>query len=315
MTADTARLATAATDLIDALDDAQREMACLPFSDEVERRTWFYWPAPRRGVPLAALDARQRQLVHRLISASVRLPTFAKVTAIMALEEVLGEIEGGGTHRVRDPALYFTSFFGEPDGADPWGVRFEGHHVSIHATVVGGEIAPTPIFLGANPAEVVNAGRIVVRPLAEEEDLGRALLLALPGVHRRRATIDDTAPDDIVTSNAPSVDHDLGGGVPVSDLSGEAAELADRLVRLYVERTTTPVVNVRRDEIHFAWAGSRERGQPHYYRLSGPRFLAEYDNTQNDANHGHAVWRDPAGDFGDDLLRRHRAEDHRPTSQ
>ena len=64
------------------------------------------------------------------------------------------------------------------------------------------------------------------------------------------------------------------------------------------------------DAMHFAWAGGREEGEPHYYRLQAPRFLVEYDCTQNDANHIHAVWRDPEGDFGEDLLARHYAEHH-----
>ena len=48
-----------------------------------------------------------------------------------------------------------------------------------------------------------------------------------------------------------------------------------------------------------------EAKKGHYYRVQGPTFLMEYDNTQNDANHIHAVWRDFDHDFGDDLLRQH----------
>ena len=59
------------------------------------------------------------------------------------------------------------------------------------------------------------------------------------------------------------------------------------------------------DKIVFAWAGPVERGKKHYYRVQGPTFLIEYDNTQNDANHIHSVWRDFSGDFGQDLLRDH----------
>jgi hypothetical protein len=62
------------------------------------------------------------------------------------------------------------------------------------------------------------------------------------------------------------------------------------------------------DRITFAWAGALERGKPHYYRVQGPTFLIEYDNTQNDGNHIHSVWRDFDGDFGRDLLREHVRE-------
>jgi hypothetical protein len=64
------------------------------------------------------------------------------------------------------------------------------------------------------------------------------------------------------------------------------------------------------DGVHFAWAGPEKRGQPHYYRLQGPSLLVEYDNTQNDANHIHSVWRDPNNDWGADLLRQHYRQAH-----
>jgi hypothetical protein len=59
------------------------------------------------------------------------------------------------------------------------------------------------------------------------------------------------------------------------------------------------------NNIRFAWLGDTEQGKKHYYRVQGPTFLIEYDNTQNDANHIHSVWRDFNGDFGRDVLREH----------
>src|SRR5207248_8692396 len=121
--------------------------------------------------------------------------------------------------------------------------------------------------------------------------------------------IDTRAPDDILTFNSPRVEVDLEGGVAISDLTGEARAISDQLIDIHVDRVKLPVPADTAD-LHFAWAGSPERWKHHYYRLAGPRFLVEYDNTQNDANHAHSVWRDPANDFGDDLLRRHLAQDH-----
>jgi hypothetical protein len=79
--------------------------------------------------------------------------------------------------------------------------------------------------------------------------------------------------------------------------------LPDEVAALEAERISGAAL----EEIHFAWAGGLERGQPHYYRLQGPRLLMEYNNTQNGANHIHSVWRDPVGDFGADLLAQHPA--------
>ncbi len=64
------------------------------------------------------------------------------------------------------------------------------------------------------------------------------------------------------------------------------------------------------DAVHLAWAGPADPGRPHYYRLQGPRLLIEYDNTQRQANHAHSVWRDPAADFGYDVLGAHLTAHH-----
>jgi hypothetical protein len=62
--------------------------------------------------------------------------------------------------------------------------------------------------------------------------------------------------------------------------------------------------------LFFAWSGRIEKNDPHYYRIQTPAFLIEYDDTQNNANHIHSVWRDFNGDFGQDLLAQHYQASH-----
>ena len=88
-------------------------------------------------------------------------------------------------------------------------------------------------------------------------------------------------------------------------------------MHLYIDRMPDDVAADERaklatafDTLHFAWAGGAEKRQPHYYRLQTDRFLVEYDNTQNDANHIHSVWRDPLNDYGADILAQHYATAH-----
>ena len=100
-------------------------------------------------------------------------------------------------------------------------------------------------------------------------------------------------------------------GLAGAELDDGARELLQALVAAYGGRVPdglAPPVDL--SAVHFAWAGSIEPGKPHYYRLQGPRFLAEWDNTQRGANHAHSVWRDPERDFGLDVLARHRAAHH-----
>jgi hypothetical protein len=107
-------------------------------------------------------------------------------------------------------------------------------------------------------------------------------------------------------------------GLPAPAMDGGQRKLLSELISVYVDRLPEPLAALERERIeragiegvHFAWAGGSERRQPHYYRLQGPTFLVEYDNTQNDVNHLHSVWRDPDRDFGGDLLREHVSREH-----
>jgi hypothetical protein len=301
-------LAVAVRSLLAGLPPEAQRSAALPF-DEGERRTWVYWPAERRGVPLHELDRAGTKAVHRLLALALPEPVFARAVAIMALDEVLDAREGHrGDRRHRDD--YWISLFGDPGGA-AWGWRFEGHHVSVHATVVDGEVALTPLFLGANPAVVAEAGRPVLAPLAVEEQLGFELLHALSGEQRSAAMVADVAPDDIVTRNAPSIDASLTvEGVPLRALSGSAASAARALLDVYLARFPAGARRPSADDARFAWAGAEEPGVGHYYRVAGPRLLVELDNTQNEANHVHTVVRDPEGDFGGDVLADHHRAAH-----
>lgn len=107
-------------------------------------------------------------------------------------------------------------------------------------------------------------------------------------------------------------------GIPAADLTDDQQHQLRELLALYLgripdglaEREAAKFAGTRLASLHFAWAGGIERGQPHYYRIQGPRLLVEYDNTQRDVNHVHSVWRDPDNDFGDDVLRAHLAAHH-----
>ena len=93
------------------------------------------------------------------------------------------------------------------------------------------------------------------------------------------------------------------------------AVLEEYANRLPPDVASTTISDVRKngvDKVFFAWAGGEKRGDPHYYRIQGPTFLVEYDNTQNNANHIHSVWRDLKNDFGVDVLKLHYQTDHQP---
>ena len=340
----------AAEALLVTLDGAQRGKLCFPIEDEATRTDWGYFPRRFHGLPIGSLDQRQHKLVHRLVASALSLPAYARVTTIMALENVLDVIEGRSRSHERDPGWYFLSWFGRP--ADGWWCwQFEGHHVSLNVTAgPDGVVSATPLFLGSNPADVEGVGQGVLRPLGPEEDLGRALVGSLSDEQRRVAVLSEVAPPDILLMNAASVpervlpgdiaananaaerfaempgdavqalalERDEPRGVPAADLDPDQVQLFRALLSTYTDRLPYPVAGQMRARMQaagdggprFAWAGGLAMRERHYYRIHGAGVLVEYDNTQDGANHIHAVLREPARDFGGDPLRSHLAAGH-----
>jgi hypothetical protein len=218
----------------------------------------------------------------------------------------------------RDPENYYVSIFGEPAESGTWGYRFEGHHVAMNFTIVNGHVASSPNFFGANPAEVKQGPRAGLRALPREEDLGRELVKSLTEAQRAVAIVDKTAYPDIITmASRKAAITGQPNGIAFSKLTAKQREILSELIAEYANNFPGPIADGRMEQFHktqnnlfFAWAGGIEKGDPHYYRVQTPAFLIEYDDTQNNANHIHAVWRDIEGDFGTDLLAEHYKSSH-----
>ena len=321
-----AAMAAAATKFLESLTPQQRQQATFAF-DANERTHWNFIPTelfPRNGLTIKEMSQPQRKLAHELLHAGLSQRGYMTATQIMELENILAALEAAaraagpqppqGNSFVRDPERYFFSIFGTPSTRNTWAYRVEGHHMSLHFTVVNGTlVAGAPSFFGSNPAEVRSGPKKGTRVLGPLEDVARSLLESLDASQREKAIINGVAPNDIVTLTKVKVDPLSPVGIPASALNATQRALLKRLIDVYAGYMTDDIAADRLariekagwDRVAFAWAGPQERGQKHYYRVQGPTFLIEYDNTQNDANHIHSVWRDFDGDFGEDLLREH----------
>jgi hypothetical protein len=306
-------MAEAANKFLASLTPEQKAKASFEFGD-AQRFDWHFVPRDRKGIPLKELDEKQRGLAMEFMKTGLGASGYQKATTIISLEPILAQLEGPNRRFPRDPQLYFFSIFGTPSANAPWGWRVEGHHISLQFTVVKGEmVSNTPLFFGANPAEVREGERKGLRALAGEEDRGRELVTALDEKQRAVAIFDKTAPGDIISMNKRKADPLKPEGVSAGQLNRQQKSLLEKLLDEYLSRMPQDIADERSkklraagfDKIYFAWAGGVNKGDPHYYRIQGPTFLVEYDDTQNNANHIHSVWRDFNGDFGDDLLREH----------
>lgn len=289
---------------------AMRGKLVMPYGDD-RRTTWAFTPGPRPGVDFKEMSGEQQKLGLDLLRTSLSEAGYKKVAAIRELEPILRELENGNPGRDRD--LYWFMIFGELTAKGEWCWRYEGHHVSLTFTYRDGHIvSSTPQFLGSNPA-VAKDGTEVLRL---EEILGKAFLRSLNETQRKAAVLSDSAPADIASSNLRKAAILEDRGVAFKDLDKVQKQRLKELVELYAS-ILKPGAREQRlgrigdwEPVKFAWMGADEAGKGHYYRIQGPTFLIEFDNTQNNANHIHTVWRDFEGDFGADPLEEHYAHGH-----
>jgi Protein of unknown function (DUF3500) len=311
-------MSQAATRFLAELTPEQRQLATFPMNAD-ERLRWHFIPNemfPRKGLNFRTMTEAQRARAHDLLKSGLSQRGYVTASSIIQLENVLRAIETGGK-MARDPLDYQFTIFGTPGAKDAWGWRVEGHHLSLHFAIVDGTaVASSPTFTGSNPAEVRDGPEKGKRVLAPLEDLGRALVTGLDAGQRAKAVLDATAPGDIVTMNKNDITALSPEGLTAAAMTAEQRTALLRLIDAYTSVVADDLAAERMaklkaaglEKITFAWAGPTEKGAKHYYRVQGPTFLIEYDNTQNDGNHIHAVWRDFQGDFGRDLLREHLRE-------
>lgn len=311
-------MAAAANNLIASLTPGQKA-ASVYAMDHDHRLDWHFVPKERKGTTIKEMTPQQRHLTTALLAASLSSKGMVKASSIMSLEQVLQKIEGPSRRFSRDPELYHISIFGQPGPGKTWGWRFEGHHLSLSFTIADGQhISATPSMLGTNPAIVPDGPHKGLQILADEENLGRELAKSLSESQKSKAVLSAKAPDDIITGNQRKISPLEPEGISGVDLDENQRKLVWRLVKTHVERSRgeiaeadlKKITEAGQEKIHFAWAGGLERGEGHYYRIQGPTFLIEYDNTQHNANHVHCVFRDFTEDFGEDLLMRHYEEAH-----
>lgn len=308
-----------ATDTMLGIDRAKS--LSLPL-DDPQRENWAFWPTARAGVPIELMTTQQRMHVHALLTSLLSSRGYLKVTSIMQLEQVLDMLEQGGLPRSVDH--YVLVLFGRPSMDTPWAWRFEGHHVSLNVSVAPTGVSVTPSFFGSNPAEVRNGPLTGFRVLGTEEDLARDLVTSFSAAQRGRAVVSEDAPSEIFTGNIRRERSEWDAWKESLQPEGIRVAELNEVQKHWVRRILDEVVGNYRPELSdaylrsidvetlsFAWMGSIERGQPHYFRLQGTDFVFEYDNVQNNGNHVHSVWRNKSEDFGMRLLGNHYQSAHR----
>ena len=320
------KVLSATQTFLKTLDNEKLSRALFPY-DTNERRTWFFVPIERKGLPLIDMSETQKNAAINLVNATLSESASKTTLAIMQLEIILKQIEKlAPENNRRHSGKFYFSVFGTPDAQKLWGWRIEGHHVSLNFSSENNKIiSGTPLFLGSNPA-IVPAGypQAGMQLIKQEEILGLDLLHSFSDEQLKKVILSDKSPTEILSSNAAHVlrSDSLKTGISFTEMNKNQQQKLMKLISLYVERYPFGFANEFMEKIEkaglekliFTWMGAKEAkigNGGHYYRIQNPVLFIEYDNTQNNANHVHTVVRDLTNDFGEDMLRRHYEQEHK----
>ena len=335
-----AEMAESASAFLATLTSDQRAKIVHRFDDDAARANWSYWPpdpSEREGLLIAALTAPQRIAFHEMLMSATSSQGYSKSTAIMWLDDILraeeaGKLAAPDPERVTPPgrlpprrssANYRIVMFGEP-GSARWGWMLTGHHLAANFTVVNGEVAFTPLFVGASP-QVVGAGPYAGwHVLGHETVRGFELARSLTDQQRQAAVVSGAVSNAFFTDRGRKDQLKTMVGIPASRLTGRQQQLLRGLVREFVGSAGDEAADAKLrsiesdglDQLHFAWWGSTaDPAQRFMYRIHGPSILIEYvrqGQGSTPLNHVHAIVRDPRNDYGEDWLGKHYREQPHP---
>jgi hypothetical protein len=302
-------MSVGAKNFLASLSPAQKGQASFKF-DDAERLNWHFIPRERKGLPLKSLEGAALKSAHAFIRSGLSEAGYDQTLNVMSLEELLYLLEGGEREfrrDRRDPGKYYLSVFGEPADTGNWGWRLEGHHISLNFTIKDGKVvSSTPEFFGANPGTVDAGKGRQIRVLGPEEDIARQILKLCAPEQQKMCWISKEPPGEVPGPGAPQAAVEKAVGLPYAQMSEDQKKLVQDLLSEYLKNLPADIEQERRaaintagvDKLHFAWYGLSELHEPHHYRVQGPTFVIEYNNTQNNANHVHSMWRNLGGDFG-----------------
>ncbi len=322
------------TEFLSTLPAEQETQVHIPMEDSA-RTAWSNLPLglkARSGLRYGDLSEQSKIAFHKALSSIFSSQGYLKTFAIMQVDDILHELfeiqfqQGKVNERsmqfIRklnwDYGNYYVALAGNPKEENVWGLKFEGHHLSINITAAGDLITMTPLFLGSDPAVVEVTQYAGLRPLSKEEDYGFWLINALDDAQKAKATLSEKVPGDIITSPDRPQWLENYRGIKGSELNEGQQKILHYLIEEYIgnldhkkaEEYLAKLHARGMEAVYFAWIGSYEPMKAHYYIIHSPDFLIEYDNVGflDNANHIHSIWREKGNDFGEDILKKHRLD-------
>lgn len=338
-----AAMIEAATRLISASSAGERAALMLP-QDAREWRSWnnteMY--VYKYGLRLEEVSVPLRDAMLEVVRASLSTRGYDKTRDVMRLNHFLGEL-AMNTKVLGEWSFNFALFGTPPVNAnaatEPWGWQMMGHHLALNCLVIGGQMALTPAFMGAEPNYADTGPFKGTHLFQDEENGGLALIRVLSPAQQQAAILYHSTTDkNLPAGRRHRADQlHLGGafqdnrvvpyeGAPVADFTQAQKKRLLDLVNAYVEPLPAGPLKARMEEVerhldatHFCWIGGTGEDDTFYYRIQSPVVMIEFDhhsgvfltNELPAKFHIHTIVRTPNGnDYGMDWLRMHYAQDH-----
>lgn len=301
-----AQITTAAYQFIDLLDDEQKEKVSFEFTDQEQRVNWSNLPegaVTRGGLRMGDLTDEQKAAVMKLLASFLSEEGVQQVIENMEADETL--VQGGNRVRFgRD--IYFISFLGTPSETKPWMIQFGGHHLAINATVVKDQVTVSPSLTGGQPMRFELDGKKIDQ-LDAERAVVYELLESFTAEQLEKVVVADR-PAGLIWGPGREGEKPQEQGMKYSEMTEAQQQLLTKVIESRVgilnethTKITMDTIKPSLDETWFAWFGSTKKGEAATYRIQGPRVMIEYvpqGNGSGATNHIHAIYRDPANDYG-----------------
>ncbi|NJM98733.1 MAG: DUF3500 domain-containing protein [Phormidesmis sp. RL_2_1] len=348
------------------LTEEQKTALVQPFDDPFRNRAFCYVLARCKeeyvGLRMRDLDSAQKIAFNNVLMKGFSGSGYSRAIQTMNREWLVEETENA--HRA-DPNNYptvgsplvaewtpppersapdfYIAFFGEPASMEPWGLRFEGHHLSLNLTF-GGEgeqaaVGTSPMFFGSSPMIIPESPAILEEEeatpypqwqqqegqqlLHRETWLGRSFLQSLDAATLQAGQWSEL-PDVVLAGGAEvplDADSFLAGekaGIAVAELPLLQQSLLFEFGLEFLQLQASQNIDVEAFKANLAnarvwWYGDIEDEQADLYlRVQSDRYLVEIlqSNTfavvsEVDSNHVHASFRDLTSDWDYNSLGAH----------
>ena len=320
----TTRAVAAADAFLATLDATQRSKANLEFNEKT-RVVWSNLPSgitmqvgatERNGLKLANMTPAQEKAALALVTTVLSREGYQKAMEIVDADQLL-ETRSAPTRKPGAPIRfgrgeYYVSILGKPSTTELWMMQFGGHHLAINVTLAGGAHVLAPTHTGAQPASYTVEGKLI-RPLGDENDRAFELVNALNAEQQKQAILGYEVRNLVL---GPGTD---GKTIAPEGVRAATFTPAQRTTLLTLIREWVGIIDDQTSaakmkeiesglaETYFAWAGPTTNGKGAYFRVQGPSVFIEYAPQgagENNIDHIHTIYREPANDYAAQAARR-----------